>query len=361
MSEVIKALVVDDSVVYRRIITTILNELEGVEVLGSAPNGKIALAKIDRLKPDLVTLDMDMPIMDGLETLKNIAADYPGTAAVMVSANEMHSANQTLEALACGALDFIVKPVNVDYDASMRELGDQLSNIIKVLGKGHGTRAYRKNKSITQAPALSVSANKPLSTSQPSFVQLLLIGSSTGGPKALDEFIPLIPKDFFVPVLLVQHMPPLFTASLARKLNEDSELDVCEATDGLTLEPGKVFIAPGHKHMTLAKDDHNNYVVRLLDTPPVNSCKPSVDTLFESVAKTFNAKRTLCVILTGMGADGVNGVRALRDLGGGYCLSQSESSSVVYGMPRSIVEAGLDSEVLDLKDMAKRVIEICMP
>ena len=360
MSDQINVLVVDDSVVYRRVLSSILKEIDGVEVLGSAPNGKIALDKIERLKPDLVTLDIDMPVMDGIETLKHISKEFPEIPVVMVSAHNRHSADQTVEALGLGSLDFIVKPNEPDFASSKKLLKEQLSNIIDIVKRGSGSSALQlkqRTRAILRPTPESANVVKaPL----PKVVKMVLIGSSTGGPKALEELIPKLPKNFFTPILLAQHMPPLFTQSLAKNLNEMSHLEVCEAKDGQSILPGNVYIAPGGQHMTVARGEENDTVIRLDESPPVNSCRPSVDILFESVSRIYQSNKILSVIMTGMGVDGVNGVRALNEQGGGYCLTQSEQSCVVYGMPRSIVEAGLGSEAVDLKDLADRIVEISM-
>jgi two-component system chemotaxis response regulator CheB len=194
----------------------------------------------------------------------------------------------------------------------------------------------------------------------PRRVDVIAIGSSTGGPRALEEIITKLPASMPMPIIVVQHMPPVFTKSLARNINEKSELHVCEASEGERPVAGKVYIAPGGRHMLLEKDGDGEPEIRVNDDPPENSCRPSADVLFRSLCSVYRPERVLCVVLTGMGSDGAKGVKALQDRGGGYCITQSEKSCVVYGMPRAVVEAGLVCEVLDLEEIAARIMEISM-
>ncbi len=373
MKGLIRALIVDDSAIYRQILTNILKDFQDVEIVGTAENGIAALKKVESLSPDLVTLDMEMPEMNGLETLRKISSDFPRVSTVMVSGSDKHSADQTVEALGLGAIDFIVKPRRSDFDASRTELKDSLTEIAAVvrrksgaglLNTGAGVKAHNipslQAKPSALRPTVPSEAGEVKPVPLPKFIEVLLVGSSTGGPKALEKFIPRLPANINIPVLIVQHMPPVFTKSLAQKLNEISKLDVKEAVDGERVTAGKVYIAPGGFHMVVRKREDGCVVIGINDDPAMNSCKPSVDKLFTSASETFKAKRTLSVIMTGMGSDGVGGVMALRKHGGGYCISQSEESCVVYGMPRSIVEAGLSSSAMELEDIADRVTEICL-
>ena len=372
MEKIIKALIVDDSAIYRQILTKVLKDLPEVEVVGTAENGVEALKMIKRCSPDLVTLDMEMPEMNGLETLREISKAFPKVSTVMVSGGDKHSADQTIEALGLGAIDFIVKPSRSDFQTSKRELKNSLTDIAAIvrrkIGRGlsNGVTINNIHKIQTahsRTPALQRASHMAVTDADgpqlPKFIEVLLVGSSTGGPKALEKFIPRLPADFNIPVLIVQHMPPVFTKSLAQKLNGISKLSVKEAVDGEEVLPGNVYIAPGGFHMTVRKDEEGSVLISLNDDPPLNSCKPSVDKLFISVAEVFKAQRTISVIMTGMGSDGVGGVRALRERKGGYCISQSEKSCVVYGMPRSIVDAGFSSGVLELEEIADRVTDIC--
>ncbi|MCP3677954.1 MAG: chemotaxis-specific protein-glutamate methyltransferase CheB [Deltaproteobacteria bacterium] len=360
MNDTIRVLVIDDTATYRAILSGVITAIEGYKVVGIAANGKIGLDKVGLLKPDLVTLDMEMPVMGGLETLRNLSRDYPDIGVVMVSAADSHSADQTVEALSHGCLEFIVKPSTSDFIKAKENLARQFERLITLYREKRMSKPQSENRK--GGSAVSRQVVTPLqrgSISLPQIVDLVAIGSSTGGPRALEEVIPKLPPTISVPVVIVQHMPPLFTRSLAKNLDAKSELTVLEGCDGDKLVAGSVYIAPGGRHMVVEKGGDGEPILRLNDDPPENSCRPAVDTLFTSIHKAYLPQKTLCVILTGMGADGVNGVRALQEKQGGYCITQSEKSCVVYGMPRSVAEAGLVHEPLDLKDIPGRITEIC--
>lgn len=360
MDNTVKVLIVDDTATYRAILSSVITVIDGYKVVGIAGNGKIGLDKVGLLKPDLVTLDMEMPVMGGLETLERLSRDYPEIGTVMVSGADAHSADNTVAALSHGCLEFIVKPSTSNFSRAKEDLAAQFKKILTLYRQKRPANIKSKGRASGVAPVRSLSA--PVdggAIKAPQIVDLLAIGSSTGGPKALEEVIPRLPSNIGVPVVVVQHMPPLFTKSLAKNLDSKSRLTVLEGYDGAELNVGFVYIAPGGKHMVVEKGGGGAPVLRLNDDPPENSCRPAVDKLFSSIHKAYRPQHTLCVILTGMGADGVKGVKALQDSQGGYCITQSEKSCVVYGMPRSIDEAGLLHEALDLKDIAGRITEIC--
>ncbi len=367
----IKVIVVDDTVIYRKILKDVLSEIDNVEVTGTAPNGDLALRKISLDPPDLVLLDVEMPVMDGLQTLEEIKKRFPQIGVIMVSGVNERQAAITVEALNKGALDFIPKPQGNDIQSNINSLKQSLSPIIALFttrktlssfksGKESktfvDTSVVEKIKTTAFKPTTDSSITKTLlKTKIPNKFEILVVGVSTGGPNALAKFIPFLPDDLGVPILVVQHMPPMFTKSLASHLNTKSKLAVLEANDNDLIDKNKVYIAPGGKHMIIKKEDNINKL-SIIDTPPVNSCKPSVDVLFDSVSKQYTGN-VLSVIMTGMGSDGLNGVKSLKNISS-YTLTQSENTCVVYGMPRAIDEAGLTDESIDLDNLANRVVSI---
>lgn len=331
----VRVLVVDDSAFMRKILSDILSG-DGLEVVGTARDGQDALRKLETLKPDVITLDVEMPRMGGLAALEAIMACCP-VPVVMVSSKTAKGAETTLQALAAGAVDFVQKPsgaISLDMDRVAGELR------LKVL---EASRARPRISSSRTAPPPA--AERPRVTEsprrEPRRFDLLVIAASTGGPKALQEIIPLLSGRFPVPIAIVQHMPEGFTASLAQRLDGLSPLTVVEATEGLTLRPGLVVIAPGGRHLSLARRE-GNLVCRLSDGPPLRSVRPSADILFLSAADVVGPS-VLGLILTGMGRDGTDGATALKAKGA-YIVAEAAETCVVYGMPRSAVEAGVVDE-----------------
>jgi len=357
----IKVLIIDDSVTYRSILSRVFNSINGCDVVGVASNGQVGLEMIARHKPDLVTLDMEMPVMGGMETLSHITAKYPDVGVIVVSGANANSADQTVKALAQGCLEFMVKPNTKSLGDAQQTLADQIRHILSVFRKKMGGSFVKEPQASPPLPSVSAASGASIGgIREPRIIELIAIGSSTGGPRALEELLPALPAATPVPIIIVQHMPALFTKSLARDINEKSALTVCEAVDGQKVSAGHVYIAQGGRHMTVDKGKDGAPVVTMNDDVPENSCRPSVDVLFRSITKAYRAERVLCVILTGMGADGVKGVKYLQEQGGGYCITQSEKSCVVYGMPRSIAEAKLSHEPIDLKDIAERITGFCL-
>jgi two-component system, chemotaxis family, protein-glutamate methylesterase/glutaminase len=337
--------VVDDAVVARRVISEILSEEDGLEVVGTAPNGRIALTKIERLKPDLVTLDIDMPELDGMETLGLIRSDFPGIDTIMVSNLTQRGARVTVDALFMGAADYVTKATKASSPQAARDhLREQLIPKIRALylGRQGGTTPSRTPVSTAAAAA-----------SRPRKVGIVAIGASTGGPNALAEVLRNIPKGFLAPVVIVQHMPKNFTAFLAERLDSRCALTVREAQDGTVLTPGSAWIAPGDVHIKVKRSGGKIQLVTD-DGPLVNSCRPSVDVLFHSVAQYFNAS-TLAVVLTGMGQDGLEGCRAISSAGGRIVV-QDQNSSVVWGMPGHVANDGLAEAVLPCSDIGAEII-----
>jgi two-component system chemotaxis response regulator CheB len=342
----LRVLIVDDSVVMRRMLSDMVQSDPALEVAGIAHHGRIALAKIPQISPDIVTLDLDMPEMDGLETLSRIRADYPNLPVLIVSALTEQGTKSTLDALAMGASDYVTKPSSILPNSSNAgEVRDELIRKIKTIGAAHISRNTGRAK-----PAVSEDDSR-------SRVEIVVIGISTGGPNALMQMLPEIPETFPVPIVVVQHMPPMFTKFLAERLAKICHLDVKEAGHGDKLEQGTIWIAPGDYHLEMLRVDRG-VVTRLHQGPLENSCRPAVDPTFRSAVECYGS-RVLGVIMTGMGHDGLQGSRCIYD-GGGQILAQDEKTSVVWGMPRFVVEEGLPDEVLPLENMASGIIRRVM-
>jgi two-component system chemotaxis response regulator CheB len=336
----IRVLIVDDAVVIRRLVSDCLAADPEIEVVGTAANGQIGLAKISQLNPDLVTLDIEMPVLDGLQTLVALRKVYPRLPVIMFSTLTERGGASTLDALALGATDYVTKPANVgSVGAGMQRIREELIPKIRALC-GHAAPGRPPPE-----------AAKPFRTDSwaPAGVDIVAIGVSTGGPTALATLLPGLAKSFPVPILIVQHMPPLFTRMLAERLAAVSGFTAREGEDGALLLPGEVWVAPGGRHLEL---ERSGATVRLRtqEGPPENSCRPSVDVLFRSVALLYGS-RTLAVVLTGMGQDGLRGCERIREAGG-QVLAQDEASSVVWGMPGAVSQAGLANRVLPLSQLA---------
>lgn len=348
----IRVLVVDDAVVVRRIVTDVLSGDPDIEVVGTAANGRLALQKLPQLTPDLVTLDIEMPELDGLATLVELRKTYPRLPVIMFSTLTERGAAATLEALARGASDYVTKPANVgSVSLAQERVREELIPKIKALaGRGLPTPRVAPPPA-PRTPAAAAPAPRP---ALPMRMDVLAIGVSTGGPNALAEIVPALPADFPLPVLVVQHMPPVFTRFLAERLAGQSRLAVREGEQGALVEPGTVWIAPGNFHMLLTREGEATRL-RLTEDPPENSCRPAVDPLFRSAAALY-AQRTLGLVLTGMGHDGMQGADAIRRAGG-QVLAQDEATSVVWGMPGAVVGAGLADQVLPLDRVAAELVQ----
>jgi two-component system chemotaxis response regulator CheB len=341
----IRVLVVDDSVVVRKVLSETLSSDSDLEVAGCAPDGRIALAKIPQCRPDLITLDVAMPVMDGIETLSEIRKLYPKLPVIMFSVLTGTGAAVTLNALALGASDYVAKPGNTGSPESAVER-------IRV-------DLIPKIKALCAPPSKTAVAPRPRARNRrTSPIEIVAIGASTGGPNALAALFPSIPKDFPVPIVTVQHMPPIFTRLLAERLASRSQISVEEGREGANLMPGHAWIAPGNFHMTVKRTTAGVYL-ELDQEPPEHSCRPAVDVLFRSVAAAYGAN-ALGVVMTGMGSDGVIGSRQIR-AAGGEILVQDEASSVVWGMPGLTYAAGQADAVYPLDrlgpEIARRVLE----
>jgi two-component system, chemotaxis family, protein-glutamate methylesterase/glutaminase len=346
----IRVLVVDDSAVVRKVMCDGLAPDAALEVVGTAANGRIALAKIPLVHPDIVTLDVEMPEMDGLEALAEIRKLYPKLPVIMFSTVTERGAAITLDALALGASDYVTKPSNTgSLEATLRQLRAELIPKIKALCAARPSLLAAPSS----AAASSARAASKRTAWELSRVDVLAIGTSTGGPNALADLLPAIPANFPVPIVIVQHMPALFTRLLAGRLNQKSGLNIREGVGGEILQPGDAWIAPGDFHMTVERK--GAAVMLALDqSAPENYCRPAVDAMFRSVANAFGAS-VLAVVLTGMGRDGTSGAQLIHEKGG-QVLVQDQASSIVWGMPGQVAAAGLADGTFSLKQMAA---EIC--
>jgi len=347
----IKVLVVDDAVVVRRIITNVLSEDKMLEVVGVAANGKIALDKILRLKPDIITLDIEMPVMDGLQTLAELRKLYPCLPVIMFSTLTERGAAASLDALALGANDYVTKPANVgSVTAAMQCLRDELIPKIKSLC-GRPDAAVQ---SVVRLPAAFKPAVQIRHPRKHTRVDIVAIGISTGGPNALSEMVPQLPADLPVPVVIVQHMPPLFTRLLSERLAEKSAIHVHEGSEGARLAPGHVWLAPGDYHMMVSRS-RDGSVLSLNQEERENSCRPAVDVLFRSVVEAYGPN-VLGVVMTGMGQDGLRGCACVCNAGG-QVIVQDEKSCVVWGMPGAVARSGLADAVLPLDRIAAEIVQ----
>ena len=351
----ISVLVVDDSVVVRRLVTLALEDTEGIEVVGVAANGQIALSKVDQLKPDVVTMDIEMPVMDGIATVRALRRAGHRMPVIMFSTLTERGAAATLDALAAGATDYVTKPSGHGSvgEAVTRVANDLVPRIIALAGPRRVVQVPARRATAAKVVPRPAASIKVLPTPERGTVRAVVIGSSTGGPEALSHVLRALSAPLPVPVVVVQHMPPVFTRQLAARLDRLGPSTVVEAAGGELLAPGTVYIAPGDQHLELVR---SGTVVRtrLHQGPPVNYCRPSVDVLFDSAAAAFGGDQ-LAVVLTGMGADGRVGVEKIL-AAGGRVIVQDEETSVVWGMPGAVATGPGAHAVLPLDDVAPAVV-----
>ena len=339
--EKIKVLVVDDSALMRKMIPLILEKDPDIEVIATAVDGRFALNKAAKYKPDVITLDIDMPGMDGLTTLKHIVSDY-GIPVVIVSSLTVKGAELAMKAFEIGAMEVVAKPADA-ISVHIRDIAEEL--IRKVVAVSAASPSQ-----LVQGPRVEARADEKAGVKKAAgpAEYVVAIGISTGGPNALSRLLPQLPKDLPAAVLVVQHMPPGFTEVFAGRLSKTCALEVKEARDGDLVLPGRVLIAPGNFHLKIKKTALGPIAV-LSSRPPVNGHRPSADVLFQSVAEEYGP-RALGVIMTGMGEDGAEGIGAIKRAGG-RTIAQDEKSSVVFGMPKAAIKTGCVDRVVSLDEM----------
>ncbi|MFM1650834.1 chemotaxis response regulator protein-glutamate methylesterase [Brevibacillus sp. B_LB10_24] len=343
----IRVLVVDDSAFMRKVITDILGNDPGIEVVGQARNGRECLQKVKEHSPDVVTLDIEMPVMNGLETLEKLMSLSP-LPVIMLSSLTTEGATATVQALELGAFDFVAKPSG-PISLDIHKVADELIERVKL-----ASVAKRKpwQVPLPKAPKLYT----PLPNVKPGR-KIVALGTSTGGPKALQSVLTSLPASFPAPILIVQHMPPGFTKSLAQRLDALSAIRVVEAAEGDEILPGTAYIAPGGYHLQVRENDDGRLYASLNQSEPRGGLRPAVDVLFESVGKLQNIKKW-AVIMTGMGSDGTKGLKIMKEQGTVTSVIEAESSCVVFGMPRSAIQAGLADQIVPLEQIAETLVRI---
>lgn len=357
----IRVLVVDDSAFMRKLITDFLNEDEIIEVVGVARNGEDALVKIKELNPDVVTLDVEMPVKNGLEALKDIMKQFPRPV-IMLSSTTKEGAENTILSLQYGAFDFIAKPsgaISLDLYKVKEDLIEKVklakranisNSLLQPISKKYPKiqQGYSKidSKSIVRPKSIDkISKNK----------SLVCIGTSTGGPRALQQVLPKIPADINAPIFIVQHMPPGFTLSLANRLNTVSLITVKEAENGELVKNGTAYIAPGGSHLKVIKSG-TSLTIKIDQSDIRNGHRPSVDVMFESISEIPEFKK-IAVIMTGMGADGSDGLKKLKNTGLVKAISESEQTSIVYGMPKAAVGTTFVDKIEDVENIAAAIVD----
>jgi len=350
----VRVLVVDDSSFFRRRLTEIFNSDTHIEVIGSAVNGQEAIELVKKLKPDVVTMDIEMPIMDGITAVKKIMQANP-LPILMFSSLTTDGAQATLNALEAGAVDFLPKrmeDISQDRDAAKRQLCARV-RLISARGLKKADAPATVRPAIKKIEPVLVKPAMPVRTRRGGY-RLVILGTSTGGPVALQKVLTSLPATFPLPILLVQHMPASFTPAFAERLNKLSGISIKEACDGDHLQKGWAYLAPGGKQM-LVEDQRGSQVIRIVESPPDQTYKPSVDITFGSASKLF-AGDVLAVVMTGMGADGREGAKMLKN-NGSTVWAQDKQTSVIYGMPAAIAEAGLADNILALDAIAPALME----
>ncbi len=339
-------LVVDDSALMRRILCDIINSDENFQATDFCRDGLEAYERLKVKSYDGVVLDVNMPRMDGLQLLERLQKEGIKAKVVMVSTLTTKDAEVTILAMERGAIDFVTKPSNV-IEAKGEVFKKQLLSVLTAV---YDTQVYKRNTPISPKLVTAVKHIKPVRTDK----KLVALACSTGGPKALQSVIPYLPKNLDAPMVLVQHMPPGFTKSMADRLNELSEISVKEAQEGDILEKGHVYVAPGGKHMEVVKMRDGSHRIALNDMPPIGGLRPCANIMFDSLTKT-DYDEIICIVLTGMGADGTNGILSLNRKKPIHVIAQDAQTCVVYGMPRAIAEAGMVDEMVPLEQVAKTI------
>jgi two-component system chemotaxis response regulator CheB len=347
-------LIVDDSAPIRILLHEALSSDPGVTVVGTAANGELALLAVRTQRPDVIILDLEMPVMDGMEFLAEVRRTAPRLPVLVFSSFSSHGAEITLKALWAGASDYVTKPRAQGIEQAREAVAAALLPRIHAIA---GRERERASRARMKAAPVAARAESDRAAARPrQRARAVFVAASTGGPRALAAMLRALPADLPVPVVIVQHMPAMFTGYLAHGLASQCALKVSEAWPGARLEPGQVWIAPGDRHLTV-RLSARGLEAQVLQGPHENGCRPSADPLFRSAAETFG-HTALAIVLTGMGQDGMLGARAVHDAGG-TVIVQDEASSVIWGMPGSVARAGLADRVLPLEGIAPEIVARC--
>lgn len=350
MSVPIRVLVVDDSAFMRKMITEMISSEKDMIVVDKARNGQEAVEKASQLRPDVITLDVEMPVMSGLEALKAIMTRSPAKV-IMVSSITKAGAEATMQAMEYGAFDFISKPSG-SISLDIKKVNSRLVELIRLAGSVKIKKITRKEPVNLKSYEMPVIKSAGASSNV-----IVAVGTSTGGPKALQALLTKLPSDFPHPILIVQHMPKGFTKSLSERLDHLSEIKVKEAEEGEIIKKGVAYIAPGGYHLTIRKIG-TSVAIQLEHKPLVNGHRPSVDVMFQSIASQ-KIKQAIAIVMTGMGQDGKKGLIDLHEAVPTTVLAESEATSVVFGMPKAVIETNLVDEVKDLDQMARTLLKYC--
>jgi two-component system chemotaxis response regulator CheB len=352
----IAVLVADDSALYRQMLLNVLSHVPGVDVVGVAHDGLDAVAQAESLRPDVVTLDVSMPRLDGLGALRELRRRGSRAKVIMVSSLTSEGSPATVEALMEGAFDFVTKPAGLEAHQVRAHIHAALLEKLAAIVDARTVAAGALPTAVEDGRPDGAAGLPHSVTTREERFDIVAIGTSTGGPQALTSLLPALPADLPTPVIVVQHMPAGFTAQLATRLDELSRLRVVEAADGMPVAPGTVYIAPGGAHMRIDRAAGGRCRCAVFDGPHRLGCRPSFDTLLESLAPLLGAK-TLAVVLTGIGRDGVEGCTAIRREGG-YVVAQAAAGCAVYGMPKAVAQEGLADSVLPLNEIAPAIARV---
>jgi len=345
----LRVLIADDSSLYRRILDKAVRNAYLEVDITMVGNGLEALEELPKKRYDVVLLDVNMPVMDGITALEEIKKKYYELPVIMISATGTQSAKLTMQALEKGALDFIVKPIDENFEKNLEFVSGYLKKLFDQIVSKSENSNVKKSEKVVDVPKLKKEIGH---------IDLVVIASSTGGPSALEKIFFKMDKSFSKPMLLVQHMPPEFTRVFAENLNKKSAISISEGKEDDVIRAGMAIIAPGGYHMVVERVGAAKRVVKLLQTPHICGVRPAANVLFQSVAKEYQGQNILAVILTGMGNDGVEGVKALKMNTNCYCITQSEETCTIFGMPRCAVEAGISDEIVDIENIATRIQQI---
>lgn len=354
----VSVLVVDDSAFMRKLISDFLNEAEDIDVIGTARNGQDGIKKVELLNPDVVTMDVEMPEMNGLEALKKIMVLFPRPV-IMLSSTTKEGAENTIQSLEYGAFDFISKPSGA-ISLDLYKIKEELIEKVKLANLANFNKLQiKKNNPLSEKEYSKIDLHRDKRTTFIDKIsqgeQLVCIGTSTGGPRALQHVLPKLPANINAPIFIVQHMPPGFTQSLANRLNSISAITVKEAENGELVQKGVAYIAPGGSHLKVRQNSRSTLTINIDQSEIRNGHRPSVDVMFESISELKNYHK-VAVIMTGMGTDGTNGLKKLKSTGIVKAISESEQTAVVYGMPKAVIATHLVDKVDLVEDIASSIV-----